>query len=245
MRLFACFILSTLFLAATVCFAQSDRTSQPIPGDTASKGMDANPGLIEGKVIRVLDGDTINIQSRDRTIYTIRLQGVDSPEEKQPFGKKSRKNLQELILDEGVKVVVHKKDQSGSLIGSVYLLGRDVGLLQIEWGLAWHFKQYAYEQTAMSRKTYAQAEVKARSERLGLWEKADAMPPWEYRGDKKVPDPVNVKAAASVPAVPANTSERKYSLGPLGGCYYVSSSGRKVYVKDKSLCTNVSTGIKQ
>ncbi len=249
MRLFACYLLITLFVAVSVCFGQTDRSSRPImqklPENTASKDVDASQGLIEGKVVRVLDGDTINLQSRDRVIHTVRLQGVDAPEEKQPFGKKSRKNLEELILDKDVKVVVHKKDQGGRFIGSVYLLGRDVGLLQIEWGMAWHYKLYGYEQTAASRKTYALAEATARTDRMGLWEKPDAMPPWEYRGEMKPPEPVIVKSATPPPSVPAATSEKKYKLGPRGGCYYVSPSGRKVYVPEKSLCAGISTGVKQ
>lgn len=56
-----------------------------------------------------------------------------------------------------------------------------------------------------------------------------------------VPKPVNdeVKSpAAATPAKPASSPEptgRTYIKGPQGGCYYISASGRKTYVK-KELC---------
>jgi ketosteroid isomerase-like protein len=34
---------------------------------------------------------------------------------------------------------------------------------------------------------------------------------------------------------PSSSAERKYTLGPRGGCYYMNESGRKIYV-DKSNC---------
>lgn len=245
MRLLACY-LSLITVFAVVGLAQDSRPiMQKLSGDTRPKRLDVSQGLIEGKVIRVLDGDTLNIQTRENAVHTIRIQGIDAPDEKQDNAKKSRKNLEELILDKDVKVVAHKSDQRGYVIGSVYLLGRDIGLFQIESGMAWHFKQYSYEQTAANRKTYALAETKAKADRLGLWEKGDAVPPWELRGEKP-PEARNVKAAATTPpAASANTGERKYTLGPRGGCYYVSSSGRKVYVDDKSLCTPEQTGLKK
>src|SRR5688572_17311093 len=144
--------------------------------------------LIEGKVISVHNGDTISVRSKERMIYTVWLQAVDAPEEKQEFGKRSRKNLEDLVHDKEVKVVVHKQDQYGRHVGTVYLRGRDVGLLQIEWGFAWHYKRFGYEQTGESRKLYSQAEAKARAERLGLWKDSQPVAPWEYRAEaeKKV-----------------------------------------------------------
>jgi endonuclease YncB( thermonuclease family) len=148
----------------------------------AQKSAGEQPGMVEGRVVRVIDGDTINVERTDRSVVVVKLQGIDAPEEKQPFGKRSRKNLEEILIGKDVNVVVHKKDQGGGYIGTVFLAGRDVGLLQVEWGMAWHYKQFGYEQSPDSRKRYAQAEEKARTDRLGLWEKGDAVPPWDFRG---------------------------------------------------------------
>jgi hypothetical protein len=42
--------------------------------------------------------------------------------------------------------------------------------------------------------------------------------------------------SSAAPASNTGPAARTYILGPYGGCYYVAASGRKVYVKDKSLC---------
>jgi hypothetical protein len=42
-------------------------------------------------------------------------------------------------------------------------------------------------------------------------------------------------APIAAPAQPAASEARTYTKGPKGGCYYISSSGRKVYV-DHALC---------
>jgi hypothetical protein len=51
------------------------------------------------------------------------------------------------------------------------------------------------------------------------------------------PEPVNVSTPEtySPPQPPRPTTDRTYIRGPRGGCYYISSSGRKVYV-DRSMC---------
>ena len=45
----------------------------------------------------------------------------------------------------------------------------DAGLAQITVGLAWHYKQYAKEQTEEDRERYSFAEVEARAKNAGLW----------------------------------------------------------------------------
>ena len=45
--------------------------------------------VLEGKVVHVADGDTIAILTPDRNRYRIRLYGIDAPERKMPFGRKS------------------------------------------------------------------------------------------------------------------------------------------------------------
>lgn len=52
------------------------------------------------------------------------------------------------------------------------------------------------------------------------------------------PEPVRVITPAetySLPQPRRSTADRGYIRGPRGGCYYISGSGRKVYV-DRSLC---------
>ena len=48
--------------------------------------------------------------------------------------------------------------------------GIDVCLEQVKRGYAWHYKKYQSEQSLEDQRLYANAENKARNERLGLWQ---------------------------------------------------------------------------
>lgn len=238
------YMIALLALAANFSFAQKKRDNVSTQTDkqnvvvvVPTETLDNKVKLIEGKVVAVYDGDTLSVEAKDGKIYSIWLQGVDAPEIKQDYGKKSKNKLSDLVLDKTVTVVVHKKEVQDRYLGNVYLNGQDINLRQIETGMAWYYKRYGYEQTAEDRKIYAQAEQKARSERAGLWEDKSPLPPWEYRGEAKSPQVTAVKDKENPAAKTNETSDKKYILGPRGGCYYMNGD-RKVYVKDKSLCGN-------
>jgi endonuclease YncB( thermonuclease family) len=79
-----------------------------------------------------------------------------------------------------------KRDRYGREIGKVLVNGRDVNLVQVKRGLAWHYKQYQREQSPTDQQSYAAAEVEARAAKLGLWRDVEQMPPWEFRRKLKV-----------------------------------------------------------
>jgi endonuclease YncB( thermonuclease family) len=47
--------------------------------------------------------------------------------------------------------------------------------------MAWHYKQYARDQSPQDRAAYAEAETTARQQRAGLWQDANPVPPWSFR----------------------------------------------------------------
>jgi endonuclease YncB( thermonuclease family) len=49
------------------------------------------------KVVKVTDGDTVNVHDQKKTLHKIRLQGIDAPERKQAFGRKSTQNLAKYV----------------------------------------------------------------------------------------------------------------------------------------------------
>jgi endonuclease YncB( thermonuclease family) len=59
--------------------------------------------------------------------------------------------------------------------------GKDVGLAQLDAGLAWWFRKYAHEQHPQDRIDYEAAEDRAAADRVGLWQDKDPVPPWEWR----------------------------------------------------------------
>jgi len=228
-------------LGLTLCntYAQAPQPSPSaangkVPAVSTRAEPDDESDLIEGQVVTIEDGDTISVMTKERVLHRVRLQAIDAPDDRQPYFEKSRKSLSNLLLRKTVRAVYHSKDSSGRLIATVYQNGRDVGLIQIESGLAWHYKRFSYEQTASARKSYADAQSIAVADRRGLWDDKSPIPPWVFRGDT-----FSVQSAVPVNLAnrpPVQNGERKYLLGPRGGCYYVSESGAKVYVKDKTLC---------
>lgn len=50
------------------------------------------------KVVKVTDGDTVNVLDQTKTLHKIRLQGIDAPERKQAFGRKSTQNLAKYVV---------------------------------------------------------------------------------------------------------------------------------------------------
>jgi endonuclease YncB( thermonuclease family) len=140
-----------------------------------------NAGTLEGKVVGVADGDTITVLEANNTQHKIRLQGIDAPEKAQAFGQKSKQSLHQLIHNKQVSVEFQKKDKYGRIVGKVLHEGTDVCLEQIKLGMAWHYKQYASEQSKEDRETYAQTELRAQSQKIGLWKDTNAIPPWNFR----------------------------------------------------------------
>ncbi len=103
---------------------------------------------VSGRVVKVSDGDTIAILDNSKTQHRIRLQGIDTPERKQPYGRKSGKYLSEAVAGEHVVVDYDKRDRYKRIIGKVLLNDQDMNLRQVKAALAWHYKKYQKEQSA-------------------------------------------------------------------------------------------------
>jgi endonuclease YncB( thermonuclease family) len=140
-----------------------------------------NATTLQGKVVGVADGDTITVLDAHNKPHKIRLQGIDAPEKSQAFGQKSKQSLNQLVHSKQVSIEFEKKDKYGRKVGKVLLNRTDVCLEQIKLGMAWHYKQYASEQPKEDRDIYAQAEMDARNQAIGLWKDKTATPPWEFR----------------------------------------------------------------
>ena len=135
------------------------------------------------KVVKVADGDTVNVLDRTKTQHKIRLGGIDAPEQKQAFGRKATQNLAKYVAGEYIEVEYDKRDRYGRIVGKLLKDGRDIYLLQVKDGFAWHYKFYEKEQSELDRMLYSSAEIEARNKTIGLWS-APAVPPWEFRKKK-------------------------------------------------------------
>lgn len=141
----------------------------------------AHADQIAGRVVSVSDGDTVVMLDSALKQYRIRLQGIDAPESKQPFGQRSKQNLSHLVYGRQVVAECPKQDKYKRSVCKIIAEGKDANLAQIEAGMAWWYRDYAKEQSASDRALYEAAETSAREAKLGLWADAAPVAPWIWR----------------------------------------------------------------
>jgi endonuclease YncB( thermonuclease family) len=145
----------------------------------------AGPGPLaaelEGRVVGVRDGDTLDLLTTSDVQVRVRLAGIDAPEMGQAYGNVARRALSSMAYGRIARVEWTKKDDYGRVVGKVRVRDADVALRMIRQGLAWHYRAYAAEQSAADRKRYAAAEDGARAQRTGLWQDPDPVAPWLFR----------------------------------------------------------------
>jgi endonuclease YncB( thermonuclease family) len=136
---------------------------------------------LTGRVVGIADGDTITVLDTSNQQHRVRLSGIDAPEKKQPFGSRAKQSLGSLAFGKDAQVEWSKLDRYRRIVGKVIIDGQDVGLQQLQAGLAWWYRQYAREQSPQDQVAYSQAEEAAKVARIGLWGDSQAVPPWDYR----------------------------------------------------------------
>lgn len=153
----------------------------------------AQAAAFTGRVVRVIDGDTLVVRDDAAVRRETRIAGIDAPEIRQPYGVRARSRLVEIAYAKRVRVVWYKRDAYGRRVGRVFVESGspctrppcapplDAGWAQIVAGYAWHDREHATEQALDERMRYALAERAARSRGDGLWADAHPMPPWRYR----------------------------------------------------------------
>lgn len=148
-------LLFSLLLLTNFCFAQNN--------------------LMSGVVVKVKDGDTVEILDDNKVTYNIRLAGVDCPEKNQDFGVVAKKFTSDLIFGKSVKFQILKQDLYGRNIGWVFIDDLNVSEELLRNGLAWHYVKYS------TSKRLQILENLARSKKIGIWSKPDPVKPWEFR----------------------------------------------------------------
>ena len=135
---------------------------------------------IIGKVVGVSDGDTITVlDDMDKGTFRIRLDKIDAPEKKQAFGNKSKQFLSTLIFGKKVSICFKSIDNYGRVLGVVSLDGKEINLVMVQNGYAWHYSYY--DKTP----AYIEAEKQARADKKGLWADPNPINPYQFRKSQK------------------------------------------------------------
>jgi endonuclease YncB( thermonuclease family) len=134
---------------------------------------------LAGRVVGVADGDTLTVLDAGNQQHRIRVSGIDAPETGQPFARRSKQALAEIVFGKDVVVEVEATDKYGRTIGRVLVDGDDAGLAMLNAGMAWHFDKYD------ATPEYAAAHAAARDAGTGLWSATDPIAPWQWRAMPK------------------------------------------------------------
>jgi endonuclease YncB( thermonuclease family) len=130
-----------------------------------------------GKVVDVLDGDTLTVETRAGKLLRVRLKEVDAPEPSQTFGRQARQFARALLTGKSVRVKYKALDRYGRAIGEVILKdGRVLNRELLSHGLAWHYRVHFPVDESLKELEYRAWKLKA-----GLWIDPSAVPPWEFR----------------------------------------------------------------
>lgn len=134
---------------------------------------------ISGTVVKVMDGDTLGLRTRERGFIKIRLYGIDAPEHGQAYGNRAKQALSLLALKKTVSVVVKYTDQYKRLVGIVLADGQNINEQMVQNGYAWVYRWFCQEP---EKSRWLELEKEARIARRGLWSTTKRpLPPWKWR----------------------------------------------------------------
>ncbi|MEM1110659.1 MAG: thermonuclease family protein [Pseudomonadota bacterium] len=131
---------------------------------------------LQGRVVRVFDGDTVSVLDGDKQQHKVRLYAIDSPEWDQAYGKAAKRELTRLVDGETVGIDIRDTDPYGRSVGYLWLGQTNINREMVAAGLAWWYRYHGPGEHALR-----EAEAEARAQRTGLWADEDPMAPWDWR----------------------------------------------------------------
>ncbi|NUM25684.1 MAG: thermonuclease family protein [Candidatus Buchananbacteria bacterium] len=146
---------------------ESEADTNQQPADITESDQQADESFL---VIRVIDGDTVELEDGSRVRYI----GIDTPETVDPskpvqcFGKEASQKNTELVLNKQVRLEkdISDKDRYGRLLRYVYVGDTFVNLELVKQGFA---SSYSYPPDVKYQDQIVAAQTEAREQKRGLW----------------------------------------------------------------------------
>lgn len=138
--------------------------------------------VIGGKVVTVIDGNTLEVFTPENETYKILLFGIDCPELGQEYGEKAKRYLEKMVLNKKVNVEIQGKDRWGNRLGIVLIEGVDPREELLQEGLAWTAERNPIEPFEVMKE-------KSKEKGKGLWKEQNPTPPWIYRRQQTMMQP--------------------------------------------------------
>jgi endonuclease YncB( thermonuclease family) len=119
---------------------------------------------VSGTVISVADGDTVRIRLDGKgQSVRVRLEGIDAPEQGEPFSTQARNAARVLLFNKKVVVKPSDVDNYDRLVARIMVDSKDSSMQLIESGLACHFTRFVNDPSL------AKAQAAARTAGRGFW----------------------------------------------------------------------------
>ena len=157
---------------------------------------------VSGTVISVADGDTVRLRLDNKQIIRVRLEGIDAPEQGEPFSAQARNAARVLLFDKRVLVKATDVDNYDRLVARLTVKGIDSSVHLLESGLACHFTRFANDANL------ARAQLVARTAGRGFWAAGAQKPACVKFTVAAAPVPPG-RLAAPKPLVPPTREGRK------------------------------------
>ena len=144
----------------------------------ASYGFNDKKG-VSARVVKVIDGNTVEILTEDNELLKIIFKDVDSPEIGQEHGDQAKVFTEKLVLKKKVIVEMKGKDMWGNRLASITLKnGKNIEQELLKAGMAWH--------NILKSKDAALAELESitKENKVGLWNSENPVAPWVYRREQ-------------------------------------------------------------
>ena len=119
-----------------------------------------------GQVLRIFDGDSFIMREPDGSEVEVRLYGIDAPERRQPWSRRSRQALVGLLRGHELMEAMLEENVNEEMIRS---------------GHAWVYRRFTDDPTLI------RLEERAREAGTGLWglPEAERIAPWRWRREQR------------------------------------------------------------
>ncbi|MEM7455886.1 MAG: thermonuclease family protein [Planctomycetota bacterium] len=149
------------------------------PADSGNQSTVFGKEIVEtitGRVTRVRDGDTIELETEDGEVLSVNIDSIDAPEWKQEHGPESQRALRAVIFEKQVNVLKTGEDNYGRTLGFIMIDGRNMAAFMIRNGNAWHYSRFSNDLAL------ADLQREAEEQGRGLWGlEGTPLAPWQWR----------------------------------------------------------------
>ena len=182
-------------------------------GATAKTGLSVPPDLPSARVVRVVDGDTADVELAGQTVR-LRLIGMDTPETVDPrtaiqcFGREASARAKEMLEGQTVRLETDpsqdERDNFGRLLRYVWL--SDGGLFNLAMITDGFAHEYTFRTPHKYQGQFRAAQAEAREQGRGLWSPQTCGGNTEQPADRVAASAVPGATVTPWPAAPAATT---------------------------------------